>query len=152
MLYSYIVKKRIRQSFDHLNNHRWDEVLKAVAPNVHHRLPGANALGGERHNKETLRRWFERLGRVQPNLHLKVNNILVKGWPWQTTVFVQWDGTATLLNGDASYFNRGLQVITLRWGRIYALDVFEDSQEATRGLAAQAAAALEEAVAKPIMS
>ena len=31
MLYSYIVKKRIRQSFDHLNNHRWDEVLKAVA-------------------------------------------------------------------------------------------------------------------------
>ena len=126
MLYSYIVKKRIRQSFDHLNNHRWDEVLKAVAPNVHHRLPGANSLGGERHDKETLRRWFERLGRVQPNLHLKVNNIWVKGWPWHTTVFVQWDGTATLLNGDASYFNRGLQVITLRWGRIYAVDVFED--------------------------
>ena len=80
MLYSYIVKKRIRQSFDHLNNHRWDEVLKEVAPNVHHRLPGANALGGERHDKEALRRWFERLGRVQPNLHLKVNNIWVKGW------------------------------------------------------------------------
>jgi hypothetical protein len=35
MLYSDIVKKRIRQSFDHLNNRRWDEVLKAVAPNVH---------------------------------------------------------------------------------------------------------------------
>ena len=115
MLYSYIVKKRIRQSFDHLNNHRWDEVLKAVAPNVHHRLPGANALAGERHDKETC-------------------------------------GTATLLNGDASYFNRGLQVITLRWGRIYAVDVFEDSQEAARGLAAQAAAGLKEAVAEPIVS
>jgi hypothetical protein len=24
----------------------------------------------------------------------------VKGWPWHTTVFAQWDGTATLLNGD----------------------------------------------------
>jgi pyruvate/2-oxoglutarate dehydrogenase complex dihydrolipoamide dehydrogenase (E3) component len=23
------------QSFDHVNNHRWDELLKAVAPNVH---------------------------------------------------------------------------------------------------------------------
>ncbi len=100
MLYSYIVKKRIRQSFDHLNNHRWDEVLKAVAPNVHHRLAGTHALSGERHDKETLRRWFERVGRVQPNLHLKVNNIWVKGWPWHTTVFAQWDGTATLLNGD----------------------------------------------------
>ena len=152
MLYSYFVEKSIRQSFDHVNNHRWDEAVKAVAPHVHHRVSGAHALGGERHDKEALRRWFERVGRVQPNLHLKVNNIWVKGRPWHTTVFAQWDGTATLLNGDASYFNRGLNVITLRWGRIYAVDVFEDSQEAARGLAAQAAAGLEEAAAEQIVS
>jgi ketosteroid isomerase-like protein len=152
VLYSYIVKKLIRQSFDHVNNHRWDELLKAVAPNVHQRLPGAHSLGGERHDKETLRRWFERLGRVLPNLHLKVNNIWVKGWPWHTTVFAQWDGTATLLNGDASYFNRGLHVFTLRWGKVYAIDEFQDSQEVARGLAAQAAAGLKEAVAEQIVS
>ena len=64
MLYSYIVKKRIRQTFDHVNYHRWDEVLKPVAPNVHHRFAGAHSLSGERHDKETLRRWFERLGRL----------------------------------------------------------------------------------------
>ena len=67
-------------------------------------------------------------------------------------VFVQWDGTARLLNGDASYFNRGLHVMTLRWGKISALDVFEDSQEVARGLAAQAAAGLDEAVAEQIVS
>lgn len=39
MLYSYFVEKSIRQSFDHVNNHRWDEAVKAVAPNVHHRVP-----------------------------------------------------------------------------------------------------------------
>src|SRR6266542_2382651 len=114
MLYSYFVEKSIRQSFDHVNNHRWDEAVKAVAPHVHHRVSGANALGGERHDKEALRRWFERLGRVLPTLHLTVNNIWVKGWPWHTTVFAQWDGT--------------------------------------RGLAAQAAAGLKEAVAEPIVS
>jgi len=43
------------------------------------------------------------------------------GWPWHSTVFAQWDGAATLLNGDASHFNHGLHVITLRWGRVYAL-------------------------------
>ena len=86
---------------------------------------GAHALGGERHDKEALRRWFERLGRVLPTLHLTVNNIWVKGWPWHTTVFVQWDGSATLLNGDASYVNRGLHVFTLRWGRVYALEEFQ---------------------------
>ena len=113
---------------------------------------GAHALGGERHDKEALRRWFERLGRVLPTLHLTVNNIWVKGWPWHTTVFVQWDGSATLLNGDASYVNRGLHVFTLRWGRVYALEEFQDLQEAARGLSAQAAAGFKEAVAEAIVS
>lgn len=101
---------------------------------------------------QPLRRWFERLGRVLPTLHLTVNNIWVKGWPWHTTVFAQWDGTATLSNGDASYVNRGLHVFTLRWGRVCALEEFQDSQAAARALAAQAAAGLEEAVAEPIVS
>ena len=75
MVYSYFVEQLVRQSFDHVNNHRWDQLL----------------------------------------------------------MFVQWDVTATLLN-------------------VYALDVFEDSQEVDRGLAAQAAAGLKEAVAEQIVS
>ena len=152
MLYGYIVEKEIRKTFDHVNNHRWDEAVKAVAPHVHHRVSGAHALGGERHDKKAMRRWFERLGRVQPTLHLTVNNIWVKGWPWNTTVFVEWDGTATLPHGNAPYINRGLHVFTLRWGRVYALEEFQDSQAAARGLAAQAAAGLKEAAAEPIVS
>src|SRR5215813_11138207 len=70
---------------------------------------------------------------------ISVNNIWVQGWPWHTAVFVQWDATATLLNSDDSYFNRGFHVITMRWGKAFALDVFEDSQEVARSLAAQAA-------------
>ena len=77
MLYSSIVKKRIRQAFDHVNNHRWDELMKSITPDVHHRFGGAHAIGGERHDRDTLRLWFERLARVLPNLHLKINNIWV---------------------------------------------------------------------------
>jgi ketosteroid isomerase-like protein len=152
MIYSYFVEKLVRQSFDHVNDHRWDELLKSVAPNVHHRFGGSHSIGGERHDKEAMRRWLERLGRVLPNLHLKVNQVWVTGWRWDTTVFVQWDATATLLNGDNSYFNRGFHVISMRWGTAHALDVFEDSQEVARGLAAQAAAGLKEAVAEQIVS
>ena len=151
MLYSFIVKKRIRQSFEHVNNHRWDELLGSIAPTVHHRFLGTHAIGGERHDRETLRRWFERLGRVLPDLQLKINDVWVKGWPWNTTVFVQWDGTATLLNGGP-YVQHAVHVITLRWGKIHALDVFEDSQEVARALAVQAATGLEEAAAEPIVS
>jgi ketosteroid isomerase-like protein len=151
MIYSSIVKKSIRQSFDHINNHRWDAAVKALAPQIHHCVSGAHALGGERHDKEATRRWFERFGRVLPNLQLKVDKVWVKGWPWHTTVFARWDGTATLLNGDA-YVNRGLHVFTLRWGKAYALEEFFDSQAAANALAAQAAAGLKEAVAEQIVS
>lgn len=151
MLYSAIVKTRIRQSFDHVNNHRWDELLGSIGPKVHHRFLGAHAIGGERNDKETLRRWFERLARVLPNLQLTINDIWVKGPPWNTTVIVQWDGAATLLNGGP-YVQHAVHLITLRWGKIYALDVFEDSQEVARALSLQAQAGLEEAVADQILS
>ena len=86
MLYSYFVKKLVRQSFDHVNNHRWDELLRPVAPNVHHRFAGAHSLGGERHDKGAMHRWLERVGRALPNLQIKVNHIWVKGWPWPNGV------------------------------------------------------------------
>ena len=151
MIYSWIVKSRIRQSFEQVNTHRWDDLLGSIAPDVDHRFLGAHAVGGQRHDRDTLRRWFERLGRVLPNLHLKVNNIWVKGWPWKTTVIVQWDGTATLLDGGP-YCQHAVHLITLRWGKIRALDVFEDSQEIARALEVQATEGLVEAAAEPIVS
>ena len=151
MLYQAIVKRRIRQSFEDVNNHRWDELMRSIAPDVHHRFGGVHAIGGERHDRETLRRWFERLARVLPNLRLEIKEIWVEGWPWHTMVFVQWDGTATLLDGGG-YSQHAIHVITLRWGKIAALDVFEDSQEVARALVAQAAAGLDEALAQPILS
>src|SRR5262245_9735719 len=151
MLYRAIVKKKIRESFDQVNNHQWDDLMNSISPNVHHRFGGVHAIGGQRHDRDTLRLWFERLARVLPNLHLTIKNIWVEGWPWHTMVFVQWDGTATLLDGGP-YSQHAVHVITLRWGKIAALDVFEDSQEVDRALTIQAAAGLKEAVAAPILS
>ena len=78
-MYRAIVKRRIRQSFDDVNNRRWDELMASISPRVHHRFGGVHAIGGERHDRDTLRRWFERLARVLPNLHLEINDIWVKG-------------------------------------------------------------------------
>jgi ketosteroid isomerase-like protein len=117
--------------------------------NVHHRFLGAHAIGdATTENPAALLSAFER---VAPNLRLSINDIWVNGWPWHTTVFVQWDGTATLLDGGP-YSQHAIHVITLRWGKIHALDVFEDSQEVMRALDIQAAAGLKEAVAEQILS
>ena len=150
-MYHAIVKRRIRQAFEQVNRHRWDDLMRSIAPDVHHRFGGVHAIGGERHDRETLRRWFERLARVLPNLHLEIKKIWVEGWPWHTMVFVQWDGTATLLNGGG-YSQHAIHVITLRWGKIAEIDVFENSQEVARALVVQAAAGLDEAAAQPILS
>jgi ketosteroid isomerase-like protein len=151
MLYSMIVKKKIRESFDQVNNHQWDELMGSIRTDVDHRFGGKHAIGGQRHDSETLRSWFGRLGRVLPNLKIRVDDIWVKGPPWHTMVFVRWDAAATLIDGGP-YSQHAMHVITLRWGKIAALDVFEDSQEVARALEAQAAAGLEEAVAEPIVS
>jgi len=40
----------------------------------------------------------------------------------------------------------------MRWGKVYSLDVFEDSQEVARGLVVQAQSGLKEAIAEQIIS
>lgn len=151
MIYGAIVRMKIRQTFDHLNNHRWDRAVEALAPTVHHRVSGLHALAGERHDKKSVRKWFERLGHVLPDLHITLTDVTVKGWPWNTRVFAQWDSKATRIDAQP-YINRGVHVFTLRWGRVYKLEEFQDSQAAALGLAAQSAGGLDEAGAKPIAS
>jgi ketosteroid isomerase-like protein len=141
MLYSHFVEKLARQSFTNVQNHNYDDVLKALTPNVTHRFAGDHALGGTRHDTGALRRWFDRLGAVLPNLQFDVKNVWVKGWPWRTTVIVQWVATATLANGEP-YVNPGVHIIAMRWGKAYSLDVYEDSQAVAAGLAKQAEAGI----------
>jgi hypothetical protein len=80
MIYSYFVEKLARQSFANVQNHNYDEVLKALALNVTHHFAGDHALGGgTRHDKETLRRWFNRLGTVLPNINSMSETFGLKG-------------------------------------------------------------------------
>ena len=151
MVYSYFVEKLVRQSFANVQDHNYDEVLKVLVPNVTHHFAGDHALGGTRHDTETLRRWFNRLGTVLPNIQFDVKNVWVKGPPWRTTIFAQWVATATLANGDP-YINPGVHIITMQWGKVYSLDVSEDSQAVATGLAKQAQAGIEEAAAPKIES
>ena len=152
MLYGAIVKKRIRQAFDQVNNRRWDELMELDHARAFITASAASMRSAVSATTERLCACGSSAWRAScPISSSKINDIWVKGPPWHTMVFVQWDGTATLLDGGG-YFQHAIHVITLRWGKIAALDVFEDSQEVARALAVQAAAGLDEAVAEPILS
>jgi ketosteroid isomerase-like protein len=100
MIYSYFVEKLARQTFAHVQNHNYEEVLKVLAPNVSHHFAGDHALGGTRHDRESVRRWFNRLGTVLPNLRFDVKNVWIKGPPWRTTV-IAWINGNSECDGDA---------------------------------------------------
>ena len=95
-MYHAIVKRIALQNFLRVNLKDYAPILKGCSPDVRHRFGGHHALGGERHDREALGRWFERLGRLAPTLQLTVHNVWVKGWPWNTTVIMRWSAVQAL--------------------------------------------------------
>lgn len=150
-MYHAIVKRIAKKNFERVNQKDFEALLKDCVPNVHHQFGGNHALGGERHDLDTLRQWFGRLGRLGANLTLTVHDIWVKGWPDNTTIIIRWSATDTLPDGSP-YNNHGVHIVRMRWGKIVDIDANEDSQAVAENLKMQAAYGIEEAVAPQIVS
>jgi ketosteroid isomerase-like protein len=150
-MYHGIVKRIATRNFERVNEHDYEALLKNCAPNIHHRFGGHHALGGERHDKDALRRWFDRLSRLGPTLRLRVEDVWVKGLPHNTVVIIRWTATQTLPDGSP-YVNHGVHIVRMRWGRILDIDANEDSQVVAESMPIFAAAGVDEALAEPITS
>ena len=72
------MKKKVVEAFRNVQAHKYDEVMSGISANITHHFAGDHALGGIRRDLVILRKWFERLGRVLPNLEFEVKSILVK--------------------------------------------------------------------------
>ena len=150
-MYHAIVKRIARKNFLRVNQKNFDALLEDCAPNIHHRFGGRHALGGERHDREALARWFARLGRLGATLQITVHDVWVKGWPWDTTIIVRWSATQDMPD-HSPYLNRGVHIVRMKWGKIVDIDANEDSQVVAEALKVFAAHGLEEALADPIVS
>ena len=151
MIYKNIITKKVRDTFLDVQHHNYDAVLRGINKNVYHHFAGNHALGGTRHDTDALRKWFERLGRVFPELTFEVKDVIVKGMPWNTLVIARWVATTKLINGE-SYVNPGVHFISIRWGKAYKFEVYEDTQVVANGLAEQAESGIREAIAEKIES
>ena len=150
-MYHAIVKRIARKNFLRVNEKDFDALLKDCVPDVHHRFGGSHALGGERHDREALRQWFGRLGRLGKHLSLTVEDVWVKGLPHDTTIIIRWSATDTPPDGF-DYRNHGVHVVRMKWGKIIGIDANEDSQAVAENLARMAALGFAEAAAGPIVS
>jgi ketosteroid isomerase-like protein len=116
-MYHFIVRRTIKRMFDCLSSGDYETTLKGISPSITHIFSGTHSLGGTRHSVETMRRWFERLYRLTPDLNFEVKNIAVTGYPWDTTIAVEWVDSANLLDGS-KYVNEGVHIIKMQWGKV----------------------------------
>ena len=150
-MYKRIAARRAEGLFEALGRGDWEVALKDVSPRVHHVFPGDNALGGERHSRDAMRRWFERLYRLFPDLQFDVHKVVVKGWPWDLLVAVEWSDHGHACDGVA-YENEGAHWIRIRRGKAVYIHAFLDTEKVTAICQRLAAGGVEEAAAEPITS
>ena len=144
-MYHALVRRRVAA----LGRGDYEVALAGMAPRFEHVFAGAHPLGGTRHTPDAMRRWFERLYRLNRRLGFTVRRITVGGWPWDTTVVVEWRDDATLATGEP-YANDGAHVVRMRWGRVVSLHAYLDTEVFAEACRRMAARGIEEAAAAPI--
>jgi ketosteroid isomerase-like protein len=150
-VYAALVRRRVTGVFDALSRGDWRSTMADVAPDVHHVFPGDHPLGGERHDRASVERWFERLDRLFPHHAFTVHRIAVLGGPWSTWVAVRWTGHVRPAVGEP-YTNEGTHWLHISWGKVRAIHALFDTQTVACVCARMAAAGVEEASAPPIVS
>ncbi|MFP1155363.1 nuclear transport factor 2 family protein [Mycobacterium sherrisii] len=148
-MYRWFVRRNVRAAFAALSNGDMS-LINNMAPDVHHSFPGRGALGGQRSTRDDVAAWLARLYRIMPGLAFKVRAVAVDGWPWNTTVGVEWSNDAVLPDGS-TYTNLGTHILKLRNGKIVAFHAYlNDVNAVDAALDRLAAHGVDEAAARQI--
>jgi ketosteroid isomerase-like protein len=148
-MYHFIVRKTIIRAFRDLSAGNHEAVLNQFSPDIHFLFEGDHALGSELHSLNAVRGWFQRVFRLFPGLQFKVKQVIVSGWPWDTTAATRLQVEATLRNGQ-HYQNSVVQFVRLRWGRVIDDYLLENTQKLVAVLKEMAQQGVDEAIAPPI--
>jgi ketosteroid isomerase-like protein len=136
--------------FERLSRGDWNSIVGELAEGVEHVFPGDHPLGGVRHTREAVGRWFERLGRLYPGHDFQVRRVISRGWPGSTWVTVQWTARLRPQRGEP-YVNDGAHWIHIRWGKVTYFHAYLDTGRVAASCQQMAKDGVEEAAAEPIV-
>ena len=150
-MYHAIIRRKVAQTFEALSRGDYEIVLAGMAPHCESIsfYPVTTRSGG-RHTAAGRRLWFERLFESGNKFDFSIKHIAVSGTPWDTTAIIEWRDTATLANGDTSYFNDGMHVIRLHWGKAVSVHEYLDTAKLVNAFRNLAQDGFAEAEAAPI--
>jgi ketosteroid isomerase-like protein len=98
------------------------------APDVTLTFPGQNSWSGVHRGKVEVERWLRRL--VALGLQTYPDEVVVKGFPWNTTVCVRGYDHLKGPDGEMVYENRFVIWGRMSWGRLKEYEVYEDTHKA----------------------
>ena len=149
-MYHAIVKRRLLNSFAALNRGDYQVITRQFSPDALHWFSGSgHPLAGTRRTLKGIFAWYDRLARLMPDLHFKIEHAAVSGWPWDTVAMLSWSDTLTDREGKP-YTNRGVHLIRIRFGKVVELQVYCDTEYLKGCFAALQAQGVAEAGAAPI--
>lgn len=140
-MYHAIVRRKVRNLWRTVGSGAggYRQAVALAAPDVHFRFVGDTAMGADLRGREAFADWFERFERTFPGLRLTLQDVVVQGPPWNTSVVTWLTVRGTLADGSA-YENEAMQWVRLRWGRMVEDTVLEDTLRLDRAYRKQTAA------------
>ena len=149
-MYRRIVTNILSTTFAGLSRGDISAITRQLAPTCEHYFIGHHALSGTRHTSLSIKRWYARLLEVFPDIHFTLHRIDVSGPPWRTLATVVWTETNTGTDGVRTE-NDGVNVIEIRWGKVYRVAIYTDTTRLLKTLDRLADAGNASAHAAPIV-
>jgi ketosteroid isomerase-like protein len=125
---SWLAKKVISYVMSRTRAGDIQPTLLLDAPDVTLTFPGQNSWSGVHRGKVEVERWLRRL--VALGLQTYPDEVVVKGFPWNTTVCVRGYDHLQGPDGELVYENRFVIWGRMSWGRLKEYEVYEDTHKA----------------------
>ena len=100
------------------------------APEVTLTFPGNSSWAGVYRGKPAVERWLRRF--VAAGLQIYPDEVVVTGWPWNTTACIRGRIHLRDPSGVIVYENRFVIWGRLAWGRLREYEVYEDTQKSAQ--------------------
>ena len=100
------------------------------APDVELTFPGQNSWSGVFRGKADVERWRRRFAAV--GIQIFPDEVVAKGWPWNTTLCVRGHDHLHGPAGELVYENRYVIWGQLSWGKLKRYEVYEDTHKANQ--------------------
>lgn len=99
-------------------------------PQVQLTFPGQNSWSGVVRGRAEVERWLRRL--VSVGIKTYPDEVVVTGWPWNSTVCVRGHDHLDAPDGRHVYENRFVIWGRMSWGRLREYEVYEDTDKANQ--------------------